>query len=280
MASKNEAELGPVAASMAVGADAADLRYVQAPNRRERVLARVRTAGFISIIDLAAELGVSEMTVRRDVRKLEADAQLKIVHGGVSLPHATLRTSEFNARAEANAAGKAAIARAAVALVRAKDVIGFDAGSTAFQVASQLPLDFDGLVITHSVPVIQHLLHLASARVIGLGGDLYVPSQAFVGRITTQQIAGLRTRLFYLGAAAIDEHGIYVEAGIEVNTKTALMNAAATVVAVVDSDKFHQGAPVLLCGLDRVDILITDRQPDPAMARSLSVAGIAVTVAG
>lgn len=266
---------GPAAAAQ----ESADLRYIQAPNRREKIVARVRTAGFISILDLAVELGVSEMTVRRDVRKLEVDGELKVVHGGISLTHATLRTSEFNARAQTNAAGKAAIARAAGALVKPKDVVGFDAGSTAFQVAAQLPSDFDGLVITHSVPVIQHLLHLPSTRVTGLGGDLYVPSQAFVGRTTTAQIAGLRTRLFFLGAAAIDQQGIYVEAGIEVNTKIALMNAATTVVAVVDSQKFHQGAPVLLCGLDRIDILITDIQPDAEMTATLLQAGVEVTVA-
>lgn len=256
-----------------------DLRYLAAPQRRERILAMVRASGFTSITALAAELGVSDMTIRRDARRLEQDGEVRIVHGGVSLAHATLRTSEFTARAEANADAKLRIARTAAALIQPHDILGFDAGTTTFQVATQLPLAFDGMVITHSIPVIQQLLHMPNVRVTGLGGDLLVPSQAFVGRVTTAQLADLRLRLFFLGAAAIDERGMYVEAGLEVNTKNAFMAAADTVVAVIDHEKFERTSPVFLGGLATIDILITDRQPGRALASALKRAKVEVVVA-
>lgn len=255
------------------------LRYIGAPHRRDRILGRVRTAGFISIADLADELGVSDMTIRRDTRRLEQDGEVRIVHGGVSLAHATLRTSEFTARAVANADAKLRIARAAASFIRPRDLIGFDAGTTVFAVASQLPASFDGTVITHSVPVIQQLLHLPNARVTGLGGDLYIPSQAFVGRVTTAQLADLRMRVFFLGAAAVDEHGLYVEAGLEVNTKNAFIRAATEVIAVIDHEKFDHTSAVLLCGLDALDTLITDRAPPTRTAAALRRQGVEMLVA-
>ncbi len=255
------------------------LRYVGAPHRRERILTRVRAAGFISISDLVTELGVSDMTIRRDARRLEQDGEIKIVHGGVRLAHATLRTLEFTARAGVNADAKLRIARKAASFIKPRDVLGFDAGTTAFEVVAQLPANFDGTVITHSVPVIQHLLHMPNARVTGLGGDLFPPSQAFVGRVTTAQLANLRMRLFFLGAAAIDEHGLYVEAGLEVNTKNAFINAATQVIAVIDHQKFQHTSPVQLCGLESINILITDRPPEPRISAALKEAKIKTIIA-
>lgn len=256
-----------------------ELRYVGAPHRRERILTRVRAAGFTSITDLVDELGVSDMTIRRDARRLERDGEVKIVHGGVRLAHTTLRTSEFTARAGANAEAKLRIARKAASFIKPSDVLGFDAGTTSFEVVAQLPVNFDGTVITHSVPVIQHLLHMPNARVTGLGGDLFVPSQAFVGRVTTAQLTNLRMRLFFLGAAAIDEQGLYVEAGLEVNTKNAFINVATQVIAVIDHHKFKHTSPVLLCGLESIDILITDQRPESRISAALKEADVRTIIA-
>lgn len=255
------------------------LRYVQAPSRRELILARIRLSGFTSISDLAVELGVSEMTIRRDVRKLELEGEVRLVHGGVSMAHATLRTSEFTNRAGISAEGKARIAALAVRMIRPGDVVGFDAGSTVFAVATHLPVGFSGSVITHSVPVVQHMLNLPAARVTGLGGELYPWSQAFIGSATVRQLRGLRMRVFFLGAAAVDRHGIYVEADLEIPTKTALINSASEVVVVVDHQKFDHPAPVLLCPLDRVDTIITDRPLSETMMSAIRRAGVGLLVA-
>ncbi len=160
------------------------LRYDQAPGRREMILSRLRATGFLSIAGLAHELGVSDMTIRRDLRRLAADGEVLIVHGGVSLPHPTLRTSEFVARARANAEDKRTIAHRAVELIQANDTIAIDAGTTAYDVVHELPDDFAGSIVTHSVPVYQAMLGRPQPHVVGLGGDLLRTSQAFVGPAT------------------------------------------------------------------------------------------------
>lgn len=249
------------------------LRYGDAPARRRAILGRLRAAGFCGVGELAEELEVSEMTVRRDLRQLETADQVRLVHGGASLPPDSLSSTLFSSRAESNEAAKQEIARDAAALIGPRDTVAIDAGTTAFELARALPETFAGCVVTHSVPVIQHMLSRPSVRVVGLGGDLYHASQAFVGPTTVEMASSLRVRTVFLGAAALDERGIYCAADVERPTKRALMSIADDVVLLVDHGKFATSAPVLLCRYADVGALVTDQPPPPAVAGALRAAG-------
>lgn len=255
------------------------LRYDNAPSRRERLVALVRQRGFCSTTELVEELGVSDMTVRRDVRRLEAEGEMRWVHGGVSVRHATLQTSEFTTRAGRSAGAKQHIARAGVELLRADDVVAFDAGTSAFAAAALLPADYSGHVVTHSIPVMQHVLHVPGATVVGLGGELHHASQAFVGPSTVEGIARLRVRLLFLGVAGIDADGLYAETEVECEVKRALVAVAETVVVLADAAKFAQSAPVRFSGLDGADVLITDARPSAALGAALRESGTDLIVA-
>nr|WP_246220629.1 DeoR/GlpR family DNA-binding transcription regulator [Phytoactinopolyspora mesophila] len=254
-----------------------NLRYDQAPDRRENILSRLRAAGFLSVSALAEDLGVSDMTIRRDLRRLASDGEVRIVHGGASLPHPTLRTSEFVSRARAHAEEKRMIAHRAVELIGPSDTIAIDAGTTTYDVVHELPDEFSGCVVSHSVPVLQALLARPEPRVVGLGGDLFRSSQAFVGPLTESAAAGLRVRVFFLGAAGVDEKGVYVEADIERPTKLALIEAADVVVLLADRSKFEHPATVRLCGLEQLDRVITDQEPPERIRQALATAGVDVT---
>lgn len=250
-----------------------------AAGRRAHILGALRSAGFCSVADLAEDLGVSDMTVRRDLRRLERDGQLRIVHGGASLPDGVLHAPAFDNRADTNAAGKRRTAAAALRLLDDDDTVAVDAGTTAYQFASMLPETFAGCVVTHSVPVIQLVLASARVRLVGVGGDLHHPSKAFVGPMTVDAVSRLRLRTFFLGAGAIDARGVYVGTDVERPTKQALMGIADSVVLLADATKFHTSAPVLLCGLDRIDAVVTDSAPDDEVAAALRAAGVRLVVA-
>lgn len=254
------------------------LRYDNAPSRRERLASLVRQRGFCSTTELVEELGVSDMTVRRDVRRLEVQGELRWVHGGVSVRHATLRTSEFTTRAGRSAGAKQRIAAAGVARLRADDVVAFDAGTSAFAAAALLPADYSGHVVTHSIPVMQHALHVPGATVVGLGGELHHASQAFVGPPTVEAIARLRVRLLFLGVAGIDAEGLYAEAEVECEVKRALVAVAETVVVLADAAKFARPAPVRFLDLDGVDVLITDARPSEDLCVALCANGVDLVV--
>jgi DeoR family transcriptional regulator, fructose operon transcriptional repressor len=244
------------------------MRYHAASPRRDRILAVLQERGFASVADLAQDLGVSDMTVRRDLKQLEESTEVRVVHGGASLPHGTLR-STFAARGEENAVGKRQIAQHAAALIAERDSIAIDAGTTAYEVATSLPDNFAGLVVTNSVPVIQFLLGRPDIRVISLGGELLPTSHAFAGPMTIETAQSLRVRTFFLGAAAIDPRGVYVETDTERPTKLALANIAEQVILLADHTKFTNWAPVRLCPLTKINTLISDQQPPKTAAQAL-----------
>lgn len=253
-------------------------RYEAAATRRQRILAALQERGFTSVNDLAEQLGVSSMTVRRDLRRLEQPGAVRIVHGGVSLPHSTFRSS-FVTRAETNADGKRAIGRRAADLVGNADTVAVDAGTTAYELAVALPESFSGLVVTHSIPVIQFMLGRPEVRLIALGGELLAKSHAFAGSLTVQTAHRLRVRTFFLGAAAVDERGVYAETDAECPTKRALMDIADEVVLLADYTKFSVSAPVLLCPPTRLAAIVTDNPPPAKAAAWLRKASTEIVVA-
>ncbi|PSL08393.1 DeoR family transcriptional regulator [Haloactinopolyspora alba] len=235
--------------------------------------------GFQSVTHLTELLDVSDMTVRRDLKRLADAGELRVVHGGASLLHATLRTADFTSRGAQERTAKRRIAQRAAALIEPDATVAIDAGTTTFELAVTLPTDFRGCVISHSVPVLQHMLNVPKATVIGLGGELLADSQAFVGSLATQALAGLGADVVFLGAAAIGTNDLFVATGHERPTKQALIGCAERVVLLADHSKFDTTAPVRLGPLDDVDTLVTDRPLTPELAEAFDVAGVTVLTA-
>jgi DeoR/GlpR family transcriptional regulator of sugar metabolism len=245
------------------------LRYDTAPDRRRTILESVEGTGFVSVTELTRRLGVSDMTVRRDLRKLALEGKVRIVHGGVSALRPTLHSPAFTGRAEEHAQGKQSIGAAAVESLPVTATVAIDAGTTTYAAMQALPEDFRGTLVTHSVPVMQLALARGMGRLVGLGGELLPDSQAFVGPRTVESTKGLRVDTLLLGAAAADEHGIYVSTDNERPTKLALMAIAQRTVLLVDASKFTASAPVLLCDWSAISGVVTDAVPPRNLARRL-----------
>lgn len=247
--------------------------------RQRAVLREVTARGFVSTAELSAMTAVSDMTVRRDTRKLERLGLVKVVHGGVTLTHGPLHTAGFAERVREGADEKARVAAACRRLVSERDVVLIDAGTTCFAVASALEADFHGTVITHSAPVLQLALAAQWGSTICLGGELIHDSQAFIGDGTVSSLRGLRADVAVIGAAAVDLDGLYADRALEVPTKRALLEHGARTVLVVTADKLSSSAPVRMGQLDDVDCLVTDAPVTGAMAEALEAAGVEVIVA-
>ncbi|HZG90412.1 MAG TPA: DeoR/GlpR family DNA-binding transcription regulator [Pseudonocardia sp.] len=166
-----------------------DLRYEGARERRTRILAALRRLGFLSITDLARDLRVSPMTVRRDLHMLESSGEVRLVHGGASIAPDALGAAYPR---DGMSAARDRVATLAAGLVGSADTIAVDAGPTAHALVRALPDSFTGSVITHSMPVLQLLTaHPSGARLVALGGELRPDRHAFVGPCTeTARSAG------------------------------------------------------------------------------------------
>jgi DeoR/GlpR family transcriptional regulator of sugar metabolism len=246
-----------------------------ARHRQSLILEDVRRAGSARVSDLTQRLGVSDMTIRRDLEALAQAGLIEKVHGGAVLPGApSSHEPGFEAKSVLAKPQKEAIARAAADLVKPGTAIALSAGTTTFALAGQL-LDVAGLtIVTNSVRVAS----IFGARPGGtLGGTVQVvltggvrtPSDALVGPIADSAIRSLHVDQLFLGC-----HGIDPAAGLtspnlaEAETNRAFVHAARRVTVVADHTKWGIVGLSSFAALDEVDTLVTDGQLHPE-ARAL-----------
>lgn len=230
-----------------------------ADERRALLLTTVEEQGFCTIAELSALFGVSEMTIRRDVRVLVDEGRMRSVHGGVTLLASNaMDGTEFNARLARRREAKKAIAEKAIELLPTRGAVAFDAGTTTLEIANALPSNLRLHIVTASLPIIYSMLGRDNFDVIGLGGTLHHNSQSFAGPTTLAAIAELRVRTLFLAASGLSAGGVWCGNYFDAGTKRALVNVADEVVLVADSSKFALSAMVRACSLDSVDVIVTD----------------------
>ena len=148
-----------------------------------------------------------------------------------------------------------------------RGTVAVDAGTTTYAAVQALPDAFRGTVVTHSVPVMQLCSRGASGGSSGWVASCSPRARRSSDRGPSTAVAGLRVQTLLLGAAAVDERGIYVSTDNERPTKLALMSIADRVVLLVDSSKFLASAPVHLCGWDEISAVVTDAPPPATWSR-------------
>jgi DeoR/GlpR family transcriptional regulator of sugar metabolism len=247
--------------------------------RRDRLLHLVNTAGFCTFPELSAALGVSEMTVRRDTRRLDADGRLRTVPGGVTaLPRRVVAGTDYGIRAITRGTAKQAIAAAALQFVPRSGAIALDAGTTTLELARQLAADSPIQVVTASLPVVNALRARHQAEVICLGGWFNPKTQSFTGPGTITAVRDLRVQTLFLAASALGPDGVYTATEVEALTKRALVRIADTVVLLADSSKFGLSAMARACTLADLDHVVTDDEGALGLERDLAAAGVQVHV--
>ncbi len=246
-----------------------------ARHRQSLILQSVRSDGSARVSDLTQRLGVSDMTIRRDLEVLSRAGLVEKVHGGAVLPGApSSHEPGFEAKLVLERPEKAAIARAAAALVAPGTAIALSAGTTTFALAQHL-LDIPGLtIVTNSVRV-ANLFHgaqpangAAPASVV-LTGGVRTPSDALVGPIADLAIRSLHFDLLFIGCHGIDPvAGLTTPNLAESETNRAFIRSARQVMVVADYTKWGIVGLSSFADLDDADTLVTDGNL-PAEARVL-----------
>ncbi|MBT0567063.1 DeoR/GlpR family DNA-binding transcription regulator [Williamsia sp. CHRR-6] len=232
-----------------------------AHQRHQAILDAVSVTGTVRVVDLVAQLGVSDMTIRRDITELAQRGLVERVHGGVTMPGtASVHEPGFTAKSTMESEAKRAIAVAAAELVRPGTSIGISAGTTTHALARLLAPVADLTVITNSVPVADTLYENGrSDQTVLLTGGQRTRSFALVGPIAVNTITSLHLDMLFLGT-----HGFDVESGLtspnlmEAQTNLALIRAARRVVVLADHTKWGVTALSSIIPLREVDVLITD----------------------
>lgn len=253
-----------------------------AEERRRVILDEVNRLGNVTVMDLVERLGVSDMTIRRDLETLSAHKLLKKVHGGAVQISKTAAEPHFTQKQRLNREEKKAIAREALPLVEDGHTIAFSAGTTTWQVADALrPRNSDLTFITNSTNIALTLQEKGWEQIILSGGSFRTPSDALVGPFAERTLKTLNADVLFLGVHGIDPNaGLTTPNVAEAETDRCLVDAAQKVVVVADHSKIGVVALAKISPLSRVDVLVTDEKAPTDPLREIELAGVRVIVAG
>lgn len=246
--------------------------------RKQLILEILARDGRVLAKAVSAELGLSEDTIRRDLRELASEGRLTRVHGG-ALP-ASPGLADFSSRRAIEPSGKQAIGRAAAAMIADGQVVILDGGTTAIEVARALRPDLKATIVTHSPSTALELVPHPGVEVILIGGRLFKHSIVATGADAMEAIRRLRADLYFLGVTGIHPEsglttGDYEEAGI----KRALMAQAAETIALASRDKIGTAAPYLVAPVEALAGIVTEATADPAFIGTIESLGVTVTKA-
>jgi DeoR family transcriptional regulator, fructose operon transcriptional repressor len=228
--------------------------------RHSAIVAEVQRERIVRVADLARMLGVSLMTVRRDIDALDAAGTVEKIHGGAKLPGgASTHEPGFDLKVTQLQEEKAAIAQEAAGQVREGMAVGLSAGTTTWALARLLDAGPRITVVTNSVRIADVFHRGASASAVILTGGERTPSDALVGPLATSALKQLHLDVLFLGV-----HGVAADAGfttpnvLEAETDRAFMAAARRVVVLADHTKWGTLGMSTIAALEEADELISD----------------------
>lgn len=232
-----------------------------ARQRQARILEKVRDMGAVRVAELVRELGVSDMTVRRDLEQLHDQGLLEKVHGGATATSdSALFEPGFAAKSALQEREKQAIADAAAGLIHPGSAIAISAGTTTHVLARRL-VDVPGLtVVTNSVPVAEVLYRAGRPdQTIVLTGGVRTPSDALVGPFAVATLRTVHVDLVFMGVHGMDPRtGFTTPNLLEAEADRALVDTARRLVVLADHTKWGVIGISSFARLDQADVLISD----------------------
>ena len=254
--------------------------------RRWSILEQVRRDGQATVTDLSRSFGVSEVSIRRDLERLEEMGYLRRVHGGAQALATREPGAIIDARQRQNVAVKQALGRAGAGLIQPGQTILIDAGTTMLELARAIPrplLQEGGLtIVTRSLLIASELRVHRRTRLLILGGIYQHDYDSCIGAGLEQALGGLHVHTLFVGSDAVTaERGISTDNVLEAPLYQHLRACAERVVAIADSSKIGIHRLQVTLPFEQIHTFITDGAAPPdfvARARACGTEVILVPV--
>ncbi len=248
-------------------------------SRAAEILRQVRLHGSCRITDLAEALHVSDETIRRNIRPLVNRGLVLKVHGGIMLPD-RMDEPPFQSRMQENREAKQRIAALTARRIKDGESIILDGGATTTYVALALTGHRSLQVVTNSTDIARTLVGSGNNSVHMAGGELRPDDAATFGIRACEFVRRFHVRHAILSIGAVNGWGFMDLHPCESEFAQAAITQAEHVIVVADHSKFGRDGFVRVCGLEDVDMLITDAEPPASIARALHEADVEVLIAG
>lgn len=250
--------------------------------RHRIILSSVQDRAVMTVVDLCNLTGASEATIRRDISALHMKQKVRRVRGGVEALNPPqfvgLAGRTFAVNQTMRIREKQAIARAAVNLCQDGEPIIINGGTTTFQMVHPLA-NRRCQVFTNSFPIAEHLLKHSKNTVMVSGGAIYREQNIILSPFENDVTRNFYARRMFMGAQGVGPLGLMEADPLLIRAEEKLMGQADELVVLVDSSKFSQRSSLVLCGLERIDTLITDEGITDKAATMLDAADVKLVVA-
>ena len=248
-------------------------------DRQTDILAAARNQGRVSVDLLAASFAVTPQTIRRDLSELCQRGLLTRVHGG-AMPANSISNVAYEERRNLASVEKALIGAATADEIPENSSLALNIGTTTEQVARALYSHRGLVVITNNLNVVNILNGSPAKELILAGGAVRQSDGAIVGEAAVEFMRQFRVDCAVIGASALDLDGTVLDYDYrEVLVARAIIESARRTILVADHQKFERSAPVRICGLDGIDMFVTDRAPPPPFAEACKRHDVKLVVA-
>lgn len=254
---------------------------LSAAERRSQIAQMVLENGKVVVASLVEQFQVTETSIRRDLTLLEASNRLKRIHGGAIPIPGSSRTDSFAEKKELHIKAKERIGKIAAGMIRSKDILLLDSGTTTLQVIRHVPSAMRSsnmiTLVTNSQPIAQEVLTWPSPNLTILGG-LYLPDyQATVGPQTLAQLQELTADKVFLGTDGLTLISGATTANIFMAEVDRMMvERSRQVILVTDSSKIGRIGFVPVKPVNAFHTLITDTNAPPEVIKSIREMGVEV----
>jgi len=233
--------------------------------RHQLIRDRLAAQGRVLAGELATRFGVSEDTVRRDLRELAKAGQCRRVYGGAVAP-APFAAAPVGQRGGHAVEEKMRLASAAVALLSSGQSLFIDGGTTNAAIARAIPRDLELTIATNSLSVASALSDHPLVELIVLGGRFDRDLGTCVGGDTLAAVAQLGADLFFLGSCGLDaSRGVTAFDSAEAEVKRAMARNSAGIVIAVTNDKLATAAPYRVTGPEAIRHLVVEKTAPAAI---------------
>lgn len=250
--------------------------------RHRLILSAVQERPIVTVGEMVALTDTSEATIRRDIATLDSQKRLRRVRGGAEAiappPLPGLAGRPFAVNQTINVEAKQVIAREAVALCDDGEPIIVNGGTTTFQMVHPLA-NRRVQILTNSFPIAEHLLKHTKNTVMVPGGAIYREQNIILSPFENDMTRHYYARRMFMGAYGIGPMGLMENDPLLIQAEEKLIGQADELVVLADSSKFENRSSLVLCGLERIDTVITDDGISDRVASMLDAADVHVIVA-
>lgn len=254
--------------------------------RQDLIFKLLKGRGFASFREIEETVSASAATLRRDLDRMAQAGLLTRVHGGAKLIEAeasepsdrALQGVPFHANVYRNATQKSAIGRAAAQLCQPREAIMIDGGSTTLAMCQHL----EGLelqVLTNSLHIVDALLAQAKTQVLVPGGMIFREQNIILSVSNEENLPRFHAPRLFMGAASIGVQGIIQADHLLAVAERHLIDRATELIVLVDSSKFNGPSGHVVCGLDQIDVVVTDTEIDERSRAMLTEADVKLIIA-